>query len=69
MSDGRDPRREEPADATVVERCRRGEVELFRVLVERYQDRVYNLSLRPTKVQTPRREHHGQAALSPRQIM
>jgi RNA polymerase sigma-70 factor (ECF subfamily) len=36
----------QPSDAAVIQRCRRGEVELFRVLVERYQDRIYNLSLR-----------------------
>src|SRR5262245_52443229 len=40
MSDG------QPSDAAVIQRCRRGEVELFTVLVERYQDRIYNLSLR-----------------------
>jgi RNA polymerase sigma-70 factor (ECF subfamily) len=40
MSDG------QPSDAAVIQRCRRGEVELFSILVERYQDRIYNLSLR-----------------------
>lgn len=35
---------EQPADAEVVRRCRDGETELFRVLVERYQDRVYGLA-------------------------
>jgi RNA polymerase sigma-70 factor, ECF subfamily len=40
MSDG------QPSDAAVIQRCRRGEVELFSILVERYQDRLYNLSLR-----------------------
>jgi RNA polymerase sigma-70 factor (ECF subfamily) len=33
-------------DAEVVRRCRCGEVEAFRVLVERYQDRVYGLAFR-----------------------
>jgi RNA polymerase sigma-70 factor, ECF subfamily len=36
----------QPSDTAVIQRCRRGEVELFRLLVERYQDRIYNLSLR-----------------------
>lgn len=36
----------QPADAEVIERCRRGEVEPFSLLVERYQDRVYNLAFR-----------------------
>jgi len=36
---------EAPVDAEVVQRCLRGEVELFRVLVERHQDRVYHLAL------------------------
>jgi len=40
MSDG------QPSDAEVIQRCRRGEIECFRVLVERYEDRIYNLSLR-----------------------
>ena len=33
-------------DAEVVHRCRCGEVEAFRLLVERYQDRVYGLAYR-----------------------
>jgi RNA polymerase sigma-70 factor, ECF subfamily len=40
MSDG------PPSDAELIERCRRGEVEEFRLLVKRYQDRVYNLAFR-----------------------
>src|SRR5438445_7556374 len=36
----------QPSDAEVIERCRRGEVEPFSLLVERYQDRVYNLAFR-----------------------
>jgi RNA polymerase sigma-70 factor (ECF subfamily) len=35
-----------PSDREVIERCRRGEVEPFGVLVKRYQDRVYNLAYR-----------------------
>src|SRR5947209_9715472 len=34
------------SDSEVIQRCRRGEIEPFRLLVERYQDRIYNLSLR-----------------------
>jgi RNA polymerase sigma-70 factor (ECF subfamily) len=33
-------------DAEVIRRCRCGEVEAFRFLVERYQDRVYGLAFR-----------------------
>jgi RNA polymerase sigma-70 factor, ECF subfamily len=36
----------QPSDAEVIQRCRRGEVEPFSLLVERYQDRVYNLAFR-----------------------
>lgn len=36
----------QPSDAEVIERCLRGEVEPFSLLVERYRDRVYNLALR-----------------------
>jgi RNA polymerase sigma-70 factor (ECF subfamily) len=36
----------QPSDAEVIQRCRRGEVELFRVLAARYQDRIYSLALR-----------------------
>ncbi len=36
----------QPSDAEVIQRCRRGEVEPFSLLVERYQDRVYNLAYR-----------------------
>ena len=32
MSDG------QPSDAEIIQRCRRGDVECFRLLVERYQD-------------------------------
>jgi RNA polymerase sigma-70 factor (ECF subfamily) len=35
-----------PADAELIHRCQRGEVEPFGVLVRRYQDRVYNLAFR-----------------------
>jgi RNA polymerase sigma-70 factor (ECF subfamily) len=35
-----------PTDAEVIRRCRSGDVEWFSVLVERYQDRVYNLAFR-----------------------
>src|SRR5688572_19761004 len=35
-----------PSDDEVIQRCRRGEVELFGVLVKRYQDRLYNLCFR-----------------------
>src|SRR5947209_4433551 len=34
------------SDSEVIQRCRRGEIESFRLLVERYQHRIYNLSLR-----------------------
>jgi RNA polymerase sigma-70 factor (ECF subfamily) len=40
MSDG------QASDAEIIRRCRQGEVEPYRLLVERYQDRIYNLSLR-----------------------
>src|SRR5438105_12549536 len=36
----------QPSDAEVIQRCRRGEIELFSLLVERYQDRIYNLAFR-----------------------
>jgi len=36
----------QPSDAEVIERCQCGEVESFSLLVERYQDRVYNLAFR-----------------------
>lgn len=36
----------QPSDAEVIERCRRGEVEPFSLLVQRYQNRVYNLAFR-----------------------
>jgi RNA polymerase sigma-70 factor (ECF subfamily) len=36
----------QPPDAVVIQRCRRGEVELFRVLVKRYEDRIYSLAVR-----------------------
>src|SRR5260370_34788542 len=36
----------QPSDAEVIQRCRRGEVEPFSLLVHRYQDRVYNLAFR-----------------------
>src|SRR6266851_9730388 len=36
----------QPSDAEVIQRCRLGEVEPFSLLVERYQDRVYNLAFR-----------------------
>jgi RNA polymerase sigma-70 factor (ECF subfamily) len=36
----------QPSDAEVIQRCRRGEVEPFSLLVERYQHRVYNLAFR-----------------------
>ena len=36
----------QPSDAEVIQRCRQGEVEPFSLLVERYQDRVYNLAYR-----------------------
>jgi len=36
----------QPSDAEVIQRCRRGEVEPFSLLVERYQDRIYNLAFR-----------------------
>jgi RNA polymerase sigma-70 factor, ECF subfamily len=35
-----------PSDGEIIRRCRRGEVEPFSLLVERYQDRVYNLAFR-----------------------
>jgi RNA polymerase sigma-70 factor (ECF subfamily) len=35
-----------PSDDEVIQRCQRGEVELFGVLVKRYQDRLYNLCFR-----------------------
>jgi RNA polymerase sigma-70 factor (ECF subfamily) len=34
------------SDAEVIARCQRGEVEPFSILVRRYQDRVYHLTLR-----------------------
>lgn len=40
MSDG------PPSDREVIRRCQAGEVEPFSVLVQRYQDRVYNLAYR-----------------------
>jgi RNA polymerase sigma-70 factor (ECF subfamily) len=36
----------QPSDAELIQRCRRGEVEPFSLLVVRYQDRVYNLAYR-----------------------
>lgn len=36
----------QPSDGEIIRRCRGGEVELFSLLVQRYQDRVYNLALR-----------------------
>jgi RNA polymerase sigma-70 factor, ECF subfamily len=36
----------QPSDAEVIQRCRRGEVEPFSLLVTRYQDRIYNLAFR-----------------------
>ena len=36
----------QPSDAEVIQLCRHGEVERFSLLVERYQDRIYNFSLR-----------------------
>jgi len=35
-----------PPDAELIRRCREGEGEQYRLLVARYQDRVYNLALR-----------------------
>jgi RNA polymerase sigma-70 factor, ECF subfamily len=35
-----------PSDDEVIRRCQRGDVELFGVLVKRYQDRLYNLCFR-----------------------
>src|SRR5690349_7463257 len=36
----------QPSDRDVIQRCRRGEVEPFSIVVRRYQDRIYNLSFR-----------------------
>lgn len=36
----------QPSDGEIIRRCRDGEVEPFSLLVQRYQDRVYNLALR-----------------------
>jgi RNA polymerase sigma-70 factor, ECF subfamily len=36
----------QPSDGAVIQRCRRGEVELFRILVERYQNRIFSLAVR-----------------------
>jgi RNA polymerase sigma-70 factor (ECF subfamily) len=36
----------QPSDGEIIRRCRHGEVEPFSLLVERYQDRVYNLAFR-----------------------
>jgi RNA polymerase sigma-70 factor, ECF subfamily len=35
-----------PSDDEVIQRCQRGDVEQFGVLVKRYQDRLYNLCFR-----------------------
>jgi RNA polymerase sigma-70 factor (ECF subfamily) len=37
---------EQPTDAEAIERARRGDHEVFRVLVERYQGRAYRLAVR-----------------------
>lgn len=53
----------EPAEAEVVERARAGDHEAFRVLVERYQGRVYRLALRVMRDEEQARDVSQEAFL------
>ncbi|MDQ7780219.1 MAG: sigma-70 family RNA polymerase sigma factor [Planctomycetota bacterium] len=43
---GVEPATAEPSDASLIERCRRGDADAFCSLVARYQDRIYNIVYR-----------------------
>jgi len=56
-------RQEGPSDAEAIERARRGDHAAFRVLVERYQARVYRLALRVLRDEERARDASQEAFL------
>jgi len=56
-------RQEGPSDAEAIERARRGDHAAFRVLVERYQGRVYRLALRVLRDEERARDASQEAFL------